>query len=185
MHSRCEKTMKLNFLFVFMIGIMGCFACEHRQEPHVYAPTNAKQLHKTKAEWEQLLPTAVFAITQLKQTEKSFSGRYWNHHQQGIYVCTCCGRELFSSDAKYESGTGWPSFTGAIDLQAVDRISDHSAGMSRTEIACERCGAHLGHVFDDGPEPSGFRYCINSLSLVFRKKKTVEEHVHLKKNKNK
>jgi len=172
-HVKVENASKTGFLLIILIVITGFFGCEHQRIPHVYAPTSANQLRKSKAEWKQILPTVVFEITQLKKTEKAFSGRYCNHREKGIYVCTCCGRALFSSETKFNSQTGWPSFTGAIDVQAIDRINDMSSGMKRTEIVCERCGAHLGHVFDDGPEPTGFRYCINSLSLVFRKKKTV------------
>ncbi len=110
-----------------------------------------------------------YHITQEKGTERAFTGRYYHHDQHGVYSCVCCGQELFASDTKYESGSGWPSFWLPL---AGDRVSTHrdsSHGMVRTEVQCAACGAHLGHVFEDGPQPSGLRYCVNSASLDFKK----------------
>src|SRR5581483_7358663 len=105
-----------------------------------------------------------------KGTERAFTGEYWDNHEPGTYVCAACGEELFESDTKYDSGSGWPSFYAPADSEAVEEHRDVSHGMVRTEITCARCGGHLGHLFDDGPKPTGMRYCINSASLKFEKK---------------
>ncbi len=112
-----------------------------------------------------------YAVTQEGATEAPFSGEFYNHHESGMYTCKVCGAELFSSDTKFDSGTGWPSFTDPVNRAHVDLVPDNSGGMHRTEVKCKRCGAHLGHVFDDGPtEKGGKRFCINSASLCFTKK---------------
>jgi peptide-methionine (R)-S-oxide reductase len=124
---------------------------------------------KTDAEWKQQLSPDAFEVTRHAATERPFSGEYWNLHDKGLYRCICCDTALFNSDTKFESGTGWPSFWQPIAKENVREAADNSLGMSRTEITCRRCEAHLGHVFDDGPQPTGLRYCMNSLSLHFVK----------------
>lgn len=109
-----------------------------------------------------------YQVTQCSATEPPFTGKYWNCHDKGTYVCVVCGEPLFSSDTKFDSGTGWPSFFKPVSEQAVGEKSDESHGMRRVEIVCKKCGAHLGHVFDDGPRPTGLRYCVNSASLSLK-----------------
>jgi peptide-methionine (R)-S-oxide reductase len=125
-------------------------------------------VNKTLQEWMRILPRAVFEVTRLKRTEGAFTGRYATGHFRGTFVCACCNGELFSSQTKFESGTGWPSFWQPVSARAIDRAIDNSEGEPRMEVMCHRCGAHLGHVFDDGPPPTGLRFCINSLSLKLK-----------------
>jgi peptide-methionine (R)-S-oxide reductase len=140
------------------------------------AQKNKKQMEnlavvKTDAEWKKQLTAEQFAIARKAGTENPFTGKYWDNHEKGIYKCVCCGQELFTSDTKFESGTGWPSFWQPIKKQNVLEKTDRTFGMERTEVLCSHCGAHLGHVFDDGPKPTGLRYCMNSASLDFAKAK--------------
>ena len=120
---------------------------------------------KTKEEWKKLLPPENFRVLIEKGTEPPFTGKFYKHKKKGVYVCAGCGQELFHSDTKYDSGSGWPSFWTPISLDKVELKPDHSSGMERIEVVCSRCGGHLGHVFDDGPAPTGKRYCINSICL--------------------
>jgi peptide-methionine (R)-S-oxide reductase len=124
---------------------------------------------KTEDEWRKQLPSGVFEITRHADTEIAYTGKYWDLHDKGIYRCICCDNALFDSATKFESGTGWPSFWEPIAKENVREISDSSIGMVRTAVACRECDAHLGHVFDDGPKPTGLRYCMNSASLRFVK----------------
>ena len=126
---------------------------------------------KTDDEWRKKLTTEQFRVTRMKATELACSGAFWNHHEAGIYSCVCCDLDLFSSDTKFESGTGWPSFWQPVARENLREEADSSLGLERTEVLCARCDAHLGHVFVDGPGPTGLRYCINSVAFTFRKAK--------------
>lgn len=128
-----------------------------------------KEVIKTEEQWKQELTEEEYRVLRDCGTEPAFTGKYYNHKEDGTYSCAACGAELFTSDTKYDSGSGWPSFYAAIDKEAIKEIADNSYGMRRIEIKCAKCDSHLGHVFPDGPRPTGMRYCVNSVSLDFKK----------------
>ena len=136
------------------------------------------KLNKTDREWQRELSPEEYRITRQKGTEPAFTGQYWNTKQQGTYVCRCCGTELFTSDTKYDSGSGWPSFYRPVNAGAIDEQEDSTHGMTRTEIICHNCDAHLGHVFEDGPQPTGLRYCVNSASLQLKTNEKNDEETY-------
>lgn len=150
-------------LFACMMVLLGTIT---------HAQTNKKgfEVVKTDAEWKKQLSPDAYTVLRKGGTERAYTGALWDNHETGTYYCAGCGNELFSSAHKFESGTGWPSFYQPITKGKVLDEADHSYGMTRTEVLCARCGGHLGHVFDDGPNPTGLRYCINSVSLTFKKK---------------
>jgi peptide-methionine (R)-S-oxide reductase len=131
--------------------------------------------NRSEAEWKKILSPEQYEVLRRKGTERAFSGKYYNSKEAGVYLCAGCGNPLFDSDTKFDSGSGWPSYYQPVSEDAVDTEEDNSYGMIRTEVLCARCGGHLGHVFPDGPEPTGRRYCINSVSLDFEPRVKLEE----------
>jgi peptide-methionine (R)-S-oxide reductase len=137
--------------------------------------SDKENINKSEDQWKQELTDEEYAVLRNCGTEPPFTGKYYKHDEKGTYQCAACGAELFSSDTKYDSGSGWPSFYNAIDKKAIKEVADNSLGMRRIEIKCAKCDGHLGHVFPDGPKPTGMRYCVNSISLDFKSESSEKE----------
>ncbi len=162
-----KMIVKLN---LFAIVVLIFTSCNSNQKNKNENMKDTFEVNKSEEDWKKQLSAEQYSVLREKGTERPFTGKFEEHYEPGIYTCAGCGNELFQSATKFDAGCGWPSFYEALDKSKVKEITDYSHGMKRTEIVCAKCGGHLGHVFDDGPKPTGLRYCINSVSLDFKKK---------------
>ena len=159
-----------NILFlVVLLSLSACNGTSQTTPKPKSTMSDSNKVVKTDEEWKQTLSPEQYSVLREKGTEMPYSGKYYLHTEKGMYVCAGCGSELFKSDTKFDAGCGWPSFSDVVDSTKVVYTKDKTHGMVRTEITCAKCGGHLGHVFDDGPAPTGLRYCINSVSIEFKK----------------
>jgi peptide-methionine (R)-S-oxide reductase len=185
-----KNPLMLAMLGMFSVLLQNCYGQSPSEQNSPakksteYSHTDTSKLNKNNSDWQKILSPEVYQVARLKGTERPFTSEFEHSKEIGTFYCAVCGNPLFKSDAKYESGCGWPSFFEPIDKKSIIEAKDRSLGMTRIEVMCGRCKSHLGHVFDDGPPPTGLRYCINGVVLDFEKAKTAEKKYNGKKKAN-